>query len=464
MVTGSNPLNLTGGGIARISAAGVGSYVLAATAAGDSNITRAALGSAPALSNDGSTLYVAVNNTNQYDACLLGLDSTTLTTTKYKVFLTDPRNGNNAGVIDQSTASPMVGPDGTVFFGVFGNPYNGSRGFLLHFSANLTQEFTPGAFGWDDTPSVIPTTMVPSYQGTSSYLILSKYNNYVAAETGSEGGDGVNKIAILDPFATEIDPHNDGNPNLLVMAEVETIVSPTPDTQYTNAGYPNAVQQGMVYHNGTVVDPYTDSVFINNEDGHAYRWNLGSNSLTQSIQITDGIGEPYTPTAIGPDGTIYAINGGTLFALGGLPFSKFVVNVQGGNTVVAGQSFLFTVASGRPVGQSGQQLQRSLEHHHHRRPHRSPGQLSHPGDLVRQRFRLLPGKPENGRYLHAHRHGRVIHRDERHHHRDARERFLFQGFRSSHRNHRQPDERDRHRPRPIWQHRHRLQRFCHPHQ
>ena len=36
--------------------------------------------------------------------------------------------------------------------------------------------------------------MVPSYPGTSRYLLMTKYNNYAGV-----GGDGVNKIAVLDP-------------------------------------------------------------------------------------------------------------------------------------------------------------------------------------------------------------------------------------------------------------------------
>ena len=54
------------------------------------------------------------------------------------------------------------------------------------------------------------------------------------------------------------------------------------------------------------------------EDGHIYRWNLVTNSFTQTITLTEGIGEPYVPTVIGPDGIVYTLNGGTLFALGSL--------------------------------------------------------------------------------------------------------------------------------------------------
>ena len=69
--------------------------------------------------------------------------------------------------------------------------------------------------------------------------------------------------------------------------------------------------------NTAVVDPYTDSVLVNNEDGKLYRWNLATNTLSQEIVLTAGIGEAYTPTLIGPDGTVYAINNATLYAVGG---------------------------------------------------------------------------------------------------------------------------------------------------
>ncbi len=69
--------------------------------------------------------------------------------------------------------------------------------------------------------------------------------------------------------------------------------------------------------NTAVVDPITKSVLVvNSEDGKLYRWDLTSNALTRSVTLTPGIGEAYTPTFIGADGTVYAINNGILFAVG----------------------------------------------------------------------------------------------------------------------------------------------------
>ncbi len=338
--TGSNPSGISDGGIGRVSASGAGAYVTSGAAVGGIGSPvgsgSPALGSAPAVSNDGSILYVAINDSN--GPYLVGVNATTLAH-EYAVVLSVPNSNTGVELINQSTAAPMVAPDGTVFMGVFADAYDGSRGFMTHYSADLATEYTPGAFGWDDTASIIPTSMVPSYTGTSAYLILTKYNNYVAGETGSSGGNGVNEIAILDPNATETDPNNDPNPSMLVMKQVMTITSPTEDSGWINSGYPDATREWCT--NGTAVDPASDSVFINNEDGYSYRWNLATDTITQAVEITNGYGEPYTPTAIGPNGVVYAINGGTLFALGG--YSNYTLtNVSSLTPADVGQSVTFT--------------------------------------------------------------------------------------------------------------------------
>jgi hypothetical protein len=62
-------------------------------------------------------------------------------------------------------------------------------------------------------------------------------------------------------------------------------------------------------------DPFTRSILVNNEDGILYRWDLASNTFTQRIRLTDGLGEAYTPTAVGADGTVYAISNARLFSV-----------------------------------------------------------------------------------------------------------------------------------------------------
>lgn len=341
--TAPAPLNTTQSGYARIDPNGNATYVLAGDAAGDANIGLDSHNAAPALSNDGSTLYVLVKSpSTDYYAYLLGLDSTTLAT-KSKVFLSDPRPGfGNAGILDDGTASPMVAPDNTVFVGVFAATYDGSRGFMLHFSADLTQEYLPGAFGWDDTAAIVPTSMVPQYTGTSPYLIFTKYNNYSSVETGSTGGNGINQVAILDPYAAETDPRNDSDPTLQVMREVLTVPGPTPDPPNISSATPEATREWCI--NTAAVDPASGAIFFPSEDGNLYQWCPDENTLMEVTPLGTGIGEAYVPTVIGPDGTVYSINDATLFAVGNQ--SGQTVSVMSSapslQNVVAGQSITFT--------------------------------------------------------------------------------------------------------------------------
>ena len=61
--------------------------------------------------------------------------------------------------------------------------------------------------------------MVPSYHGTSTYLLMAKYNNYAGL-----GGNGLNKIAILDPNDR---PKPDPVTGVTVMEQVLTIPGQT---------------------------------------------------------------------------------------------------------------------------------------------------------------------------------------------------------------------------------------------
>ena len=301
-VTGSTPLNLQSG-IARIDYNGTGTWIYASATVTDAAVSRVAMNCAPALSNDHKKLYVAVNNGYSGYGYLVALDSRSLAT-EAQVRLKDVQYpGNDANVDDDSTASPTVGPDGDVYFGVLETPWysNHDRGWLLHFDGALSQLKTPGAFGWDDTASIVPPSMVSSYHGSSPYLLMTKYNNY--SDPGI-GGDGSNKVAVLDPFNTEIDPVTGAT----VMKEVLTIIGPTPNTDQPG------VREWCI--NTAAVDPFTKSILANNEDGKLYRWDLTSNTLSETFTLTTGIGEAYTPTLIGMDGTVYAINNAILFAVG----------------------------------------------------------------------------------------------------------------------------------------------------
>lgn len=146
------------------------------------------------------------------------------------------------------------------------------------------------------------------------------------------------------------EPHASSN-GLLVMKAVMTIAGPTPDPDFFPQ-FPNAVREWCI--NAAAVDPFTKSVMVNSEDGKLYRWDLTTNTLSQTVILSPGVGEAYTPTLIGPDGTVYAINAAILNAVGQQPMSAISINDV---SVAEGQSgardAVFTVtltpASGRTV-------------------------------------------------------------------------------------------------------------------
>jgi len=292
LVTGATPLPLSGG-IARIGADGQGAWVAASSVASDPAITQTVDNCAPAVNSNTGILYVAVSNGGSYSGAgyLVALDSQTLAPIG-RIRLKDPVSGFDALLTDSGSAAPTIGTDGDVYYGVLENPFeeNHDRGWLLHFDARLTQLKTPGAFGWDEAVSLVPASTVPSYAGQSSYLLMTKYNDY-----GGPGAPASYRIAVIDPNATETDPITGAT----VMKEVLTVA--------------NAKEWCI---NSAAVDPATLSILANSEDGKLYRWDLAANTLSESVVLTPGIGEAYTPTLIGADGTVYAINNATLFAVG----------------------------------------------------------------------------------------------------------------------------------------------------
>lgn len=304
-IADTNDAGLTSGFV-RIAPDGTAIWRSASMLAQDTSVTRPAMNCAPALSPDGQTLYVVANiaasGSSPQSGYLLALDSTTLALQARRALVTPL--GQVARVSDSASSSPAVGPDGDVYYGVLDFAANGhnNRGWLLHFDAALAMERTPGSFGWDDTPSIVPSSAVPSYTGPSPYLILSKYNNYYL----SGSGDGLNRMAVLDPNDSQTDTYGS---SAAVMREILTITGPTPDP-----GTLGGRREWCV--NTAVVDPATQAAYVNSEDGRVYKWDFITNTLSQAVVMNGGIGQAYTATAMGPDGVVYAINNAQLHAIG----------------------------------------------------------------------------------------------------------------------------------------------------
>jgi hypothetical protein len=300
-VKGATPAHLSTG-IARIGPHGHGTWITAAAAAGNRAVTDVAINCAPALSPDGKTVYITLRSA--VGGVLVGLSASTLKP-RFHVVLKDPATGKPAIISTSSSASPTVGPDGDVYYGVVENPLlsHDDRGWLLHYNATLTRTRIPGSFGWDNTVSVLPARAVPRYHGTSPYLLVSKYNNYFGL---GRHGDGHNQVAVLDPRSGQKDPYA----SVRVMKAVQTILSPV-----HFPGKPAGARYEWCI-NSAAVDPADSSVIVNSEAGIVYRWDLARNTLAGKIRLNRPRPESYTPTIIGPDGTVYAINSATLYAIG----------------------------------------------------------------------------------------------------------------------------------------------------
>ncbi|HEY3781842.1 MAG TPA: hypothetical protein VGL56_12215 [Fimbriimonadaceae bacterium] len=329
----TSPLGISSG-IAKISSTGVGTWVSADGASGFTG-QEVATNCAPAVTADGKFVYVGVKqqgNGNYSNPVLLRLNTINLATAS-QAFLSSP--SDTAGdtsfpyLFDDGSASPTIGPDGDVYYGVWYS--NIDRGFMLHYSADLSLVKTPGAFGWDDTPSIVPASAVPSYSGKSSYLILTKYNNYSDSGITPKPGNGLNEVAVLDPNATEdfTTQYDDGTtgPIYQTMKEVLTVVGPT-----ANVGIPG-VREWCI--NMAAIDIAGKSAVVNCEDGNCYRWDFASNTLSQGVDLQPATSEAYTSTAVSADGISFAINNAVLFAIwDGAQPSSFSMGstVAGGST------------------------------------------------------------------------------------------------------------------------------------
>lgn len=317
------------GGVVKMNTSGVTHFRTAASLV--AGTTRPGINCAPAVGPDLRSVYFGLASDTSAASYLVQLDasepgannprgSSTLKL-QSSVYLKDPHTGGSARLIQESSASPMIAPDGHVFMGVFGANWRESHGWMLQFNKDLTQvdvngnRLPVGAFGWDDTPSIVPVSAVPDYHGSSSYLILTKYNNYYMGP--GDGGNGRNHLAILDP---NVSGSTDWQSGLAVMSEIHLITGVTCDSDFysctptTNVNDPSVpVREWCI--NAAAIDVAGRCAVVNSEDGHAYKWDFVTNSLQQSTHLQPATGEAYTCTAVGPDGTSYAINNGVLHAV-----------------------------------------------------------------------------------------------------------------------------------------------------
>ena len=197
----------------------------------------------------------------------------------------DPATGEQpAGrVIDQSSSSPTVAPDGSVLYGAYSR-YNFARGHLFKFSAAGQFQATFD-FGWDTTAAIYP------HGGT--YSIVLKDNHYDANCCPGNGAPPPGPFNITQLSA-----------NLIPEWKFKSTTIVLPDNPN---GFEWCINAPAVDVNGTV--------YANSEDGFVYAINQGG-TLKQRIFLRQAIGAAYTPLAIGADGKLYTENDGYLFVVG----------------------------------------------------------------------------------------------------------------------------------------------------
>jgi hypothetical protein len=196
-------------------------------------------------------------------------------------------------VIDQSSSSPVVTPDGGVIYGAY-TVYGNDRGHLFHFDSrgNFVAAFN---FGWDSTPAIYP------HNGT--YSIIIKDNHYDAgAYCEPDPTIKISEKVCVDApkgpyYITQLDP----------FMNIEWQFKNTSTDTTHNNGFEWCINAPAVDQLG--------NVYANSEDGNLYVIQEG-NPLLGNIFLNQALGAAYTPLSLGGDGKIYTENDGILFVVG----------------------------------------------------------------------------------------------------------------------------------------------------
>jgi hypothetical protein len=214
-----------------------------------------------------------------------------------------------ARVLDDSSSSPTIAPDGSIYYGAYSR-YNWAQGHMLHFSSNgdFLNAFN---FGWDNTPAIYP------HGGTFS--VIFKNNHY--------GGEGFGSYCDDPNWCPErsVQPQTLGpeqyfvsqfSPNLTLEWSFQNTNTQSctrnPDGTITCVSdHPNGFEWCV---NAAVVDS-NGTVYANSEDGNLYAIGQGG-VLVQNIFQQLAIGAAYTPASLDGNGRIYSQNDGHLFVVG----------------------------------------------------------------------------------------------------------------------------------------------------
>lgn len=221
-------------------------------------------------------------------------------------------------VLDAGTSSPVVLPDGNIYFGAY-TRYNIARGHAYKLRGTDGAILATYDFGWDDTQAV--------FQHDGTYSIVMKDNHYdeeagfycnpspafpvsqvVCAFTGIPAGPF---------FITQVDAN--------LVPEWKFKSTETRDCHRNADGTVTCVDDGM-HPNGfewCINAPAVDgngNVYVESEDGNVYVLDQGHSGIFTTPKFKFftnlAVGAAYTPFSIDQQGRLYAQNNGHLFVLG----------------------------------------------------------------------------------------------------------------------------------------------------
>jgi outer membrane protein assembly factor BamB len=212
----------------------------------------------------------------------------------------------SGNVVDNSTSSPVVAPDGRILYGSL-TRYNYLQGHLMAFEPDGRYAGSY-PFGWDITPAI--------YEHDGTYSIVLKENQYAAPSYCDDMQFcpiGLGIYSREKYLLTQLDrslrvewQYQNTNKQSCERADDGSIQCFDVDRN----GFEWCVNAVAVDRNGVV--------YANSEDGHVYAISQGG-TLKQRMFLRTALFAAYTPLGIGGDGRIYTQNAGTMFVIGEAP-------------------------------------------------------------------------------------------------------------------------------------------------
>jgi len=220
-------------------------------------------------------------------------------------------NGRPAGrVLDESTSSPVILPDGAILYGAF-TRYNFDRGHLFKFSP-AGDPLATYDFGWDITPAF------RIHDGTYSVVLKDNHyavGSYCNGDFCPPQGPRYDIASLDENLAVEWTLSSTSTETCSRQADGRIACAPG-----VEGGFEWCINQPAIDGAGVV--------YAGSEDGFVYAID-SSGTLRGRLFLDLAIGAAYTPVALGDDGIVYAQNNGRLFAVGIPPAKEAAVRPDG---------------------------------------------------------------------------------------------------------------------------------------